>query len=234
MKSIRPVLPNPSRTMLSNSGNVGAAAVLFANATMSGWPIAALIAANISSNGRDEIRLNRSTSTVAIIPTTFPATLDKRAEYLGPVFLEASVALQPAFQHGSYTVLSFGPPERFPKRSKGVEESIERRQRDFVDEMLSRNESAPIEGADPACEGIDEAVQLVGTQNDFERPPASHQVRKALCASAARMQADSEFRVTKLRVLTRGEAHVAGKNELAAYAAHTAPDSCETDDRRLG
>ena len=26
--------------------------------------------------------------------------------------------------------------------------------------MLSPDESAPIEGADPACEGIDEAVQL--------------------------------------------------------------------------
>src|SRR5580693_5951089 len=160
MNSIRSVLPNPSRTTLSNSGNVGAAAVLFANATMSGWPIAALIAANILSNGRDEIRLNRSTSTVAIIPTTFPATLDKRAEYLGPVFLEAGVALQPAFQHASYTVLSFRPPECCSKRSKGVEESIERRQRDFVDEMLSGNESAPIEGADPARQGIDEAVQF--------------------------------------------------------------------------
>src|SRR5580704_16173246 len=113
MKSIRSVLPNPSRTTLSNSGNVGAAAVLFENATMSGWPIAASIAASILSNGRDETRLNRSTSTVAIIPSTFPATLDKRAECLGPVFLEVGVALQPAFQHGSYTVLSFGPPERF-------------------------------------------------------------------------------------------------------------------------
>src|SRR4029077_18001434 len=186
--------------------------------------------------------------------TAFPATLDKRGEYLWPVFLEAGVALQSAFQHGSYTALSFGPPEGFSKRSEGVREPIESRQRDLVDEMLCRNESAPIEGADPACEGIDEAVQLdvrkgsvhiavsfrcvaievVGTQNDFERPPASHQLRKALCASAARMQADSEFRVTKLRVLTRGEAHVAGKNELAAHAAHTAPDSCEADDRRLG
>src|SRR5437588_2799812 len=160
MKSIRPVLPNPSRTMLSKSGNVGAAAVRFLNATMSGWPIAALIAANILSNGRDEIRLNRSTSILAIIPTTFLATLDKRGEYLGPVFLEAGVALQSAFQHGSYTVLSFGPPERCSKRSEGVEEPIERRQRDLVDEIFCRNESAPIEGADPAREGIDEAVQL--------------------------------------------------------------------------
>src|SRR6266478_1751526 len=187
MKSIRPVLPNPSRTMLSKSGNVGAAAVLFANATMSGWPIAALIAANILSNDRDEIRLNRSTSSVAIIPNAFLAGLDERAEYLGPILLEGGVALQSALQHGSYTVLGFGPPECCSKRSKGVEEPIERRQRDLVDEIFCRNESAPIEGANPACEGIDEAVQLgvrkrsvhiaisfrcfaievVGTQNDF-------------------------------------------------------------------
>src|SRR3989454_11767441 len=121
MKSIRPVLPNPSRTMLSNSGNVGAAAVLFANATMSGWPIAALIAANILSNGRDEIRLNRSTSTLVIIPTAFLAGLNERAEDFGPILLEGGVALQSALQHGSYTVLGFGPPERCSKRSKGVE-----------------------------------------------------------------------------------------------------------------
>src|SRR5580658_2765779 len=160
MNSIRSVLPNPSRTTLSNSGNVGATAVLFANATMSGWPIAALIAAKILANGRDEIRLNRSTSSVAIIPNAFLACLDERAEYLGPIFLEAGVALQSASQYGLYTVLSFGPPECCSKRSEGVEEPIERRQRDLVNEMFCRNKSAPIEGADPACEGIDEAVQL--------------------------------------------------------------------------
>src|SRR5260370_16421620 len=154
MKSIRPLLPNPSRTMLSKSGIVGAAAVLFAIATMSGWPIAALIAANILSNGRDESRLNRSTSSVAIIPNAFLAGLDERAEYLGPILLEACVALQSASQHGVYTVLSFGPPECCSKRSEGVEEPIERRQRDLVDEMFCRDESAPIEGADPASEGI--------------------------------------------------------------------------------
>ena len=107
---------------------------------------------------------------MVIIPTTFITILDKRVDYLGPVFLEPGIALQSAFQHGSYTVLSFGPPERCSKRSEGVEEPIERRQRDFVDEMLCRDESAPIEGADPACEGIDEAVQLG--------------IRKGFCARA--------------------------------------------------
>src|SRR5579864_6320286 len=160
MKSIRPVLPNPSRTMLSNSGNVGAAAVLFANATMSGWPIVASIAAIILSNGRDEVRLNRSTSTLAIIPTAFLAGLNERAEDFGPILLKGGVALQSASQHGVYTVLSFGPPECCSKRSKGVEEPIKRRQRDLVDEIFCRNESAPIEGADAARHGIDEAVQF--------------------------------------------------------------------------
>src|SRR5260370_7923576 len=109
MKSIRPVLPNPSRTMLSNSGNVGAAAVLFANATMSGWPIAAVIAANILSNGRDEIRLNRSTSTLVIIPTAFLAGLNERSEDFGPILLEGGVALHSSLQHHSSPLPAFPP-----------------------------------------------------------------------------------------------------------------------------
>jgi hypothetical protein len=111
IESIRPVLPKPSRTMFSNSGNVGAAAVLVANLIMSGWPMAALVAANILSNGRDEIRLNRSTSTLAIIATAPLAGLDERAEDFGPILLEGGVALQSALQHGSNTVLGFGPPK---------------------------------------------------------------------------------------------------------------------------
>src|ERR1700760_3895379 len=56
---------------------------------------------------------------------------------------------------------------------------------------------------------------------------------KALCASTAWMQPDSEFGMTQFRVLARCEAHVAGKNELAAHATHAATDSCETDNRHL-
>src|SRR5260370_42677261 len=129
---------------------------------MSGWPIAALIAANILSNDRDEIRLNRSTSSVAIIPNAFLAGLDERAEYLGPIFLEAGVALQSASQYGLYTVLSFVPPECCSNRSEGVEESIERRQRDLVDEMFCRNKSAPREGPEWAGEGGWEACRSRG------------------------------------------------------------------------
>src|SRR6266446_1632535 len=56
---------------------------------------------------------------------------------------------------------------------------------------------------------------------------------KTLSASATGMQADSEFRVTELQILPRDEAHVASKNELAAYASHAAPDLCDADDGHL-
>src|SRR4029077_17223674 len=132
---------------------------------------------------------------------------DEVAEDLGPTFLEVGVALQSALQHGSYAVLGFGPRQCCPKRSEGVQKPIGWRQRDLVDEILCRGEGASIEGADPAREGVDEAVQfgirkgsvdinasfrcipikVVRAQNDFECPTASDQVRKALRPSAAGM-----------------------------------------------
>lgn len=129
--------------------------------------MAALIAANILSKGRDEIRLNRSTSTLAIIPTAFLASLNERAEDFGPILLEGGVALQSAPQHGVYTVLSFWPPERCSKRSKGDEEPIERRQRDLVDEIFCRNESAPIEGH---YLGVTDQVKMSETPGFFRVP----------------------------------------------------------------
>ena len=42
----------------------------------------------------------------------------------------------------------------------GVEEMIERRQRDLVDETFCCGKSPPIKGCDPAREGVNEAVQL--------------------------------------------------------------------------
>jgi len=72
--------------------------------------------------------------------------------------------LQPAFQHGSYAVLGFGPRQCCPNEVK-AQEPIGRRQRDLVDEILRRYESAPIEGSDPARESVDEAVQF-GVRSD--------------------------------------------------------------------
>src|SRR5579862_7546731 len=56
---------------------------------------------------------------------------------------------------------------------------------------------------------------------------------EALCASASGMEPDPEFGVAEFRALARGEAHVAGEDELAAHATHAAPDLCEADNRRL-
>src|SRR6266404_3926713 len=230
MKRIRPVLPSPLRTALSSSTNVRAADVVFAKSTMLGLPTTPLIAANTSSNGRDEV-----------------------AEDLGPPFLEVSVPLQSALQHCLYSVLGFGPSQRCPKRSEGIEEPVGRRQRNLVDEILRGGEGSSIEGGDPAREGVDEAVQfgvrkrsvditvsfraiaieVVGAENDFERPAAANQMGQALCASTARMQTDTKLGMAESRVLARREAHVAGEDELAADAAGAAPDFRDADNRRL-
>src|SRR5580700_11561169 len=135
------------------------------------------------------------------------------AKDIGPGFLEVGVTLQSTLQHLSDAVLGFGPRQRCSKRSEGVQEPIGGRQRDLVDEILCGGEGAPIEGGDPARESVDEAVEfgvrkcsvditvsfrcvaikVVGAEDDFERPAASHQVRKALCASAAGMEPDPEL-----------------------------------------
>src|SRR5216684_5554394 len=253
MKRIRPVLPSPLRTALSSSTNVRAADVVFAKSTMLGLPTPPLIAANTSSNCRDEVRLNRSTSILVIIATYPLFRLDEAAEGLGPPFLEVSVPLQSALQHCLYSVLGFGPSQRCPKRSEGIEEPVGRRQRNLVDEILRGGEGSSIEGGDPAREGVDEAVQfgvgkrsvditvsfrgvtieVVGAENDFERPAAANQMGQALCASTARMQTDTKLGMAESRVLARREAHVAGEDELAADAAGAAPDFCDADSRRL-
>src|SRR6266568_2637331 len=115
------------------------------------------------------------------------------AEDIGPGFLEVGVALQSTLQHASDAVLGFGPRQRCSKRSEGVQEPIGWGQRDLVDEILCGGEGAPIEGGDPAREGVDEAVEfgvrkcsvditvsfccvaikVVSAENDFERPAAS-------------------------------------------------------------
>src|SRR5579862_3891516 len=56
---------------------------------------------------------------------------------------------------------------------------------------------------------------------------------QALCASTARMQTDTKLGMAESRVLARGEAHVAGEDELAADAAGAATDFCDADHRGL-
>src|SRR5258708_11696756 len=127
---------------------------------MSGWPTAPLIEASTSSNGREDVSRNRSTSILLIIRLPLLFGGNKIAENLGPSFLEVSVPLQPPLHHGLYSVLGFGPCQRCPKRSEGSEEPVGGRQRNLVDEILRGGEGSSIEGGDPARERIDEAVQL--------------------------------------------------------------------------
>src|SRR5580700_1753286 len=57
---------------------------------------------------------------------------------------------------------------------------------------------------------------------------------KTFRTAASGMQSHPDFRLAESRVLARGEAHVAGKDELAAHAPHTASDLRDANHRRLG
>src|SRR5258705_12475059 len=111
---------------------------------MSGWPTAPLIEASTSSNGREDVSRNRSSSILLMIRLPLLFGGNKIAEDLGPNFLEVSVPLQPPLYHGLYSVLGFGPCERCPKRSEGVEEPVCGRQRDLVDEILRGGHSTAV------------------------------------------------------------------------------------------
>jgi hypothetical protein len=91
---------------------------------MSEWPRAPFIEASASSNGRKDVRRNRSTSILIVIRLPLLFGGNKIAEDLGPSFLEVGVPLQSALHHGLYSVLGFGPRQRGPKRSESVKESV--------------------------------------------------------------------------------------------------------------
>src|ERR1700733_8582428 len=63
---------------------------------------------------------------------------------------------------------------------------------------------------------------------------AAHQMREPFRTAATRMQSDPDFGLAQSRVLARGEAHVAGEDELAAHAPDAAADLCDADHRRRG
>src|SRR5258706_10958651 len=127
---------------------------------MSGRPAAPLIEASTSSNGREDVSRNRSSSILLVIRLPLLFGGNKIAEDLGPGFLEVSVPLQPPLYHGLYSVLGFRPCERCLKRSEGVEEPVGGRQRDLVDEILRGGDGTPGEGGDPTHERLDEAGKL--------------------------------------------------------------------------
>src|ERR1700694_3642890 len=124
----------------------------------------------------------------------------------------------------------------------------------MVNEVLRRRDRTPVEGGDPPCEPVHEAVQLrirkcpvdvpvsfrsvavevVRAKNDFERAAAADQQWEAFRTAAARMHSHAYFGLAPSRVLARRKAHVAGENELAAHAPDAASDLRDADHRRLG
>jgi hypothetical protein len=91
----------------------------------------------------------------------------------------------------------------------------------MVNEILRGCDGTPVKGRNPARERVDEAVQLcvwkcpvdvsvsfrgvaveiVRTQNDFERPATAYQMWKAFGTAAAGMQSYPDFGLPQLRVL---------------------------------
>jgi len=157
-------------------------------------------------------------------------------------------------QHILDPQLRFGPRQRGLKGGDGVEESVSRRQRDLVDEILRGGDCTPVEGGNSAGKRVNKAVQLgvrkrsvdvsvsfrgvaieiVRTENDFERPTPTDQMWKTFRTTAAGMQSHSDFGLAESRVLARCEAHVAGEDELAAHAPDAAPDLRDADHRGFG
>src|SRR5439155_13092206 len=78
------------------------------------------------------------------------------------------------------------------------------------------------------------AIEVVRPENDFQRAAAANQVWEAFRTAAAGMHSHPDFRLTQSGLIARCEAHVAGKDELAAHPADAAPDLCDADHRGLG
>src|SRR5262244_3665074 len=78
------------------------------------------------------------------------------------------------------------------------------------------------------------SIEVVRAENDFERSAAPDQQWQAFGAAATWNYTDPDFGLTQDRFLARSEAHVTGKDELAAHAADATPDLRDADDWGLG
>jgi hypothetical protein len=176
------------------------------------------------------------------LPVSGQLSLEEGAEHLGPAILKVAFPLKSAVQKSLDSLLRFGPRQRDLKGVERIEEPVGGWQRDLVDEVLARRNSTPVEGGDPARERVDESVQLrirkrpidvsvslgrvtvevARAEDDFEGAATADQMGKALGTATAGMHANADFGLAQSRVLARREAHVAGENELAAYAPDAA------------
>ena len=74
-------------------------------------------------------------------------------------------------------------------------------------------------------------VEIVGDEQDLERPAATDQAGEPGHRTAAGDHADADLELAEQRVLARGEAQVAGQHELAAGAAGASADRGDADHR---
>ena len=99
----------------------------------------------------------------------------------------------------------------------------------WLTRFFAASEGTPVEGGDPAREGVDEAVQfgvwkcpvdvsvsfrgvaieVVGAEHDFQGAATADQLGEAFGTPAATMDSHSDLRMAESRVLARRESHVA-------------------------
>src|SRR5262245_55564957 len=83
---------------------------------------------------------------------------------------------------------------------------------------------------DPAVPFGQLRVVILCAQHDLERSGAAHEPREVLEAACAGDRADRLLRLAENRRLSRGEAHVAREDELAARAPYTTLDLRDGDE----
>src|SRR5882672_2792139 len=122
-----------------------------------------------------------------------------------------------------------------------------------VDEALDIGEREQVETGDPLREGIDEldelrvgngavdvsvplgefAVEVLATEQDLERPPATDDARQTGRGAAPGHGGEADLELPQHGPLPTGEADVGGEGELAARTASPAPQSGDRHRRRL-
>src|SRR5882672_6104584 len=114
-----------------------------------------------------------------------------------------------------------------------------------VDEALDVGQREQVETRDPLREGIDEPdelrvwngavdvsvplgefpVEVLATEQDLERPPATDDARQTGRGAAPWHRGEPDLELSQHRPLPTGESDVCGEGELAARTASPAPES---------
>src|SRR5262245_45430438 len=72
-------------------------------------------------------------------------------------------------------------------------------------------------------------IEVVGHKQDLQRTAATNQPRKPGHCTTAWDDTGTDLELTEHRILTRGEAQIAGEDELAAGATSASPDRGDAD-----